>query len=94
MEGSQTCLNKNKSKIAYQPVKEQISGKRDRTTTVRDMSFKISDRRTRDSQKIQKYCLELYNHESYCDDAVLYLTALPTHKNVYNKSLVMKLRLQ
>ena len=51
------CLNKNNSKKAYQLVKDLISEKQDRPTTIQDKSGKMSYRRTRDSQQMDRVWL-------------------------------------
>ena len=60
-------MDTNNSKRAYQLVKDLTSEKQGRSTTIQDKSGKCLT----DEQEIFSRWTELYNHESYGDNAVL-----------------------
>ena len=70
-EESETCLNKNNRKGAYQLVKNLISVKPGRFTTIQDKSGKYLTQEQEIFSQWTKYCSELYKHESYVDNAAL-----------------------
>ena len=63
-------LKKNNSKRAYQLVKDLITVKQGKATTIQDRSGKFL-RRMRDMNRWTKYCSELYNHKVNGDPSVL-----------------------
>ena len=71
-EEIETCLNKNNSKRAYhQLVKDLTSEKQGRSSTIQDKSGKCLTEEKESLSRWTEYCLELYNHESCGDNAVL-----------------------
>ena len=70
-EEIETCLNKNKSKRAYQLVKDLTSEKQERSTTIQDKSGKCLTEEQEILSTWTEYYSEPYNHERYGDNAVL-----------------------
>ena len=70
-EDIETCLNKNNSKIPYQLVKNLTSEIQGWSSIVQDRSGKCLIEEQESLSKWTEYCSELYNHESYGDNAVL-----------------------
>ena len=70
-EEIETCLNKNNSKRAYQLIKYLTSEKQSRSTTIQDKSGICITEEQETFSRWTEYCSELYNHESYGDDAFL-----------------------
>ena len=70
-EEIETCLNKNKSKRAYQLVKDLTSEKQGRSSTIQDKSGKCLTEENEILSRWTEYCSELYNYESCGDNAVL-----------------------
>ena len=70
-EEIETCPNKNNSKRAYQLVKDLISGKQGRSSTIQDKSGKCLTEKNEVLSRWTEYCSELYNYESCEDNAVL-----------------------
>ena len=70
-EESETCLNRNNSKRAYQLVKDLTSEKQGRCSTINDSSGKCLTEEQEILSSSTDYCSELYNHESCGDNAVL-----------------------
>ena len=70
-EEFETCLNKNNSKRAYQPVKDLTSEKQGRSSTIQDKSGKCLTEEKEILSRWTEYCSELYNYESCGDNAVL-----------------------
>ena len=69
-EDIETCLNKNNSKRAYQLVKDVTSEAKGRSATIQDKSGKCLTEEQEFLSRRTDYCTELYNHESYGDNAV------------------------
>ena len=67
----ETCLNENNHKRAYQLVKDLTSEKQGRSTSIQDKSVKCLTEEQEILSRWTEYCSELYNHESYGDNAVL-----------------------
>ena len=67
----ETCLNKNKSKRAYQLVKDLTSEKQGRSSTIQDKSWKCLTEEREIVSRWTEYCSELYNYESCGDNTVL-----------------------
>ena len=65
------CLNKNNSKKAYQLVKDLISEKQGRSTTIQDKSGKCLTEEQEILSRWAEYCSELYNYKRYGDNTVL-----------------------
>ena len=65
------CLNKNNSMKAYQLVKDLISEKQDRPTTIQDKSGKCLTEEQEILSRWTEYGSELYNYASYGDNTVL-----------------------
>ena len=61
-------MRKNKSKRAYQLVKDLTTVKQGKVTTVQDGSGKCL---TEEQQILNRYCSELYNHKAHGDPLVL-----------------------
>ena len=70
-EEIETCLNENKSKRAYQLVKDLNSEKQSRSSTIQDKSGKCLTEENEILSRWTEYCSELYNYESCEDNAVL-----------------------
>ena len=70
-EETETCLNKNNSKRAYQLVKDLTSEKQGRSSTIQDISGKCLTEEKEILSRWTEYCSELYNYESCGDNAVL-----------------------
>ena len=70
-EDIETCLNKNNSMRAYQLVKDLTSEKQRRSSTIQDKTGKCLTEHKEILSIWTGYCPELYNHESYGDNAVL-----------------------
>ena len=70
-EEIETCLNKNHSKRAHQLVKDLTSEKQGRSPTIQNRSGKCHTEEKEILSRWTEYCSELYNHESYGDNAVL-----------------------
>ena len=70
-EETETCLNKSKSKRAYQLVKDLTSDKKGRSSTIQDKSGKCLTGDKEILSRWTEYCSELYNYESCGDNAVL-----------------------
>ncbi|MEW8546448.1 MAG: hypothetical protein AB2693_23265, partial [Candidatus Thiodiazotropha sp.] len=70
-EEIETCLKKSNSKRAYQLVKDLISEKQGRSTTIQDRSGKCLSEEQNILSRWTEYCSELYNQESDGDTAVL-----------------------
>ena len=70
-EETETCLNKNNSKRAYQLVKDLTSEKQGRPSTIQDISGNCLTEEKEILSRRTEYCSELYNHESCGDNAVL-----------------------
>ena len=70
-EEIEACLNKNNSKRAYQLVKDLISEKQGRSSTIQDRSWKCLTEEKEILSRWTEYCSELYNYESCGDNAVL-----------------------
>ena len=60
----ETCLNKNKSKRAYQLVKDLTSEKQSRSSTIQDKSWKCLTEEKEILSRWTEYCSELFNYES------------------------------
>ena len=67
----ETCLNKNNSKRAYQLVKDLISEKQGRSSTIQDRSGECLTEEQEILSRWTGYCSELYSHESLGYNAVL-----------------------
>ena len=67
----ETCLNKNNSKRAYQLVKDLISVKQGRSSTIQDKSGKCLTEENEILSRWTEYCSKLYNYKSCGDNAVL-----------------------
>ena len=65
------CLITNSSKKAYQLVKDLISEKQGRSTTIQDKSRKCLTEEQNNLSRWTEYCSELYKYESYGDNTVL-----------------------
>ena len=76
-EVNETCLNKSNSKKAYQMVKDLTSEKQGRSSTIQNRSGKCLIEEHEILSRWTGYCSELYNHESYNDNAVLDCSQLP-----------------
>ena len=63
-EETETCLNKNSSKNAYQVVKDLTSEKQGRASTIQDKSGKCLIEKQEILSRWTEYCSDLYNHES------------------------------
>ena len=70
-EEIETCLNKKKSKTAYQLVIALTSEKQGRSSTAQGRSGKCLTDEYGILSRWTEYCSELYNHESCGDNAVL-----------------------
>ena len=70
-EEIKTCLNKNKSKRAYQLVKDLTSEKQGRSSTIKDKSAKCLTEEQEILSRWPEYFPELHNYESCGDNAVL-----------------------
>ena len=70
-EEIETCPNKNKSKRAYQLVKDLTSEKEGLSSTIQDRSGKCLTEEQEILRRWTEYCSELYNHESCVDNTVL-----------------------
>ena len=70
-EEIETCLNKISSKRAYQLVKDLTSEKPGRSSTIQDKSGKCLTEENKILSRWTEYCSELYNYESFADNAVL-----------------------
>ena len=92
-EETETCLNKNNSKRAYQLVKDLTSEKQGRSSTIQDKFGKCLTEENEILSRWKKYCSELYYYETYGDNAVLDCSQ-PPRKKICNQSSVKKLRLQ
>ena len=64
-------LRKNNSKRAYQHVKDLITVKQGKTTTVQDRSGKCLTEERELLNRWTEYCTELYNHKTDGDPSVL-----------------------
>ena len=69
-EEIETCLNKNNSKRTYQLVKDLISEKQGRSSTIQDKSGKCLTEEKEILSRWTEYCSELYNYDSCGDNAV------------------------
>ena len=63
-EEIETCLNKNNSKRAYQLVKDLISEKQDRSSTIQDKSAECLIEERKILSRWTEYYSELYNYDS------------------------------
>ena len=90
-EEIETCLNKYNSKRAYPLVKNLISEKQGRSPTIHDKSWKCLTEEQEILCRWTKYCSELYNHESYGDNAVPDCSQSPKEDNQF---FMRKLRMQ
>ena len=63
-EETETCLNENNSKRAYQLVKDLTSEKQGRSSTIQDESGKCLTEDNEILSRWAEYCSELYNCES------------------------------
>ena len=70
-EETETCLNNNNSKRAYQLMKDLTSEKQARSSTIQDKSGKCLTEEKEILSRWTAYCSELYNYESCRDNAVL-----------------------
>ena len=70
-EEIETCLNKNNSKRAYQLVKDLASEKQGRSSTIQDKSRKCLTEEKEILSRWTDYYSELYNYETFGDNAVL-----------------------
>ena len=70
-EEIEISLNKNKSKRAYQLVKDLTSEKQGRSWTVQDKSGKCLIEEKEILSRWTEYCSELYNYEGCGDNTVL-----------------------
>ena len=70
-EEIETCQNKNNSIRAYQLVKDLISEKQGRSSTIQDKSGKCLTEEEETLSRWTEYCSELYNYDSCRDNAVL-----------------------
>ena len=70
-EEIETCLNKNNSKRAYQPVKDLTSEIQGRSSIIQDKSGKCLTEENEILSRWTEYCSELYNNASFGDNAVL-----------------------
>ena len=70
-EETETYLNKNNSKRAYQLVKDLTSGKQGRSSSIQDKSGKCLTEEKEILSRWTEYCSELYNYESCGDNTVL-----------------------
>ena len=91
-EETETCLNENNSKRAYQLVKDLTSEKQGRSSTIQDESGKCLTEDNEILSRWTEYCSELYNYESCGDNAVL--DSASPKKKICNRSSVRKFRLQ
>ena len=64
-------LRKNNSQRAYQPVKDVITVKQGKATTVQDRSGKYLTVERELLNRWTEYCTELYNHKANGDPLVL-----------------------
>ena len=87
-EETETCLNKNNSKRAYQLVKDLTSEKQGRSSAIQDKSEKCLTEK-KDGQNIAQNCTTMRVVET-----TLYWTAASPRKKICNQSSVRKLRLQ
>ena len=70
-EETETCLNKNNSKRAYQLVKDLTSEKQNKSSAIQDKSGKCHTEEKEILSRWTEYCSELYNYKSCGDNAVL-----------------------
>ena len=70
-EETETCLNKNNNKRAYQLVKDLTTEKQGRSSINQDRSEKCLTEEQEILNRWTEYCSALYNHESCGDNAVL-----------------------
>ena len=70
-EETETCLNKNNSKRAYQLVKDLTAEKQGKSSAIQDKSGKCHTEEKEILSRWTKYCSELYNYKSCGDNAVL-----------------------
>ena len=71
-------LRKNKSKRAYQLVKDLTTVKQGKATTVQDRSGKCLTEERQILNRCTEYCSELYNHKANEDPSVLNCTQIDT----------------
>ena len=81
-EESETCLNKNKSKRAYQLVKDLTLQKQGTSSTIQDRCWKLLIEKQEMLSRWTDYYSELYNHESCGDNATL-VCSQPSIQNLY-----------
>ena len=60
----EACLRKNKSKKAYQLVKDLTKEKQGISTTIQDKSGKCVTEENEILNKLTEYCSDLYNYET------------------------------
>ena len=70
-EEIETCLKKNISKRAYQPVKNLTSEEQGMSSAIQDKSGKCLTEEKEILSRWTEHCSELYNYESCGDNAVL-----------------------
>ena len=73
-----TCLNKSNNKRAHTLVNDLTLEKQARSTTILAKSRKWFTEEQEILRRWTEYCSELYNHESYGDNAVLDCISAPT----------------
>ena len=92
VEETETCLNKNNSKRAYQLVKDLTSEKQGRSSTIQDKSGKCLTEEKRDFQQMDRILLRTVQLLNLWRQRSTGLQSAP-RKKICNQSSVRKLRL-
>ena len=87
-------LRKNNSQRAYQPVKDVITVKQGKATTVQDRSGKYLTVERELLNRWTEYCTELYNYKANEDPSELNRPQTDTEDSTTTSSIAKKWRLQ
>ena len=77
----EACLRKNNSKKAYQLVKDLITEKQGKSTTIQDKSGKCLTEENEILNRWREYCSDLYNYETDGDPIVLDCPQIPDEEH-------------
>ena len=81
----EACLRKNNSKKAYQLVKDLITEKQGKSTTIQDKSEKCLTDENAILNRWTEYCSDLYNYETDVNPIVLDCPQIPGEELFYKK---------
>ena len=82
LRGDKNLSKQNHSKRVYQLIKDLISSKKGRSTTIQNRTGKCLTEETEILSRWTEYCSELYNHER-CGDNIVLDCSQPKKKKIY-----------